>query len=239
MNGKLSFQISMISWRQAVGRGQDVKNFLKQIHLDNLNLERQQLKNAHNTWKNVKEIDLSDHVSVPFHLHIGMRTLKTMIGVFLSGLIGWILHQPPLFSMFACILCMQNKTNDTIKSGYNRMLGTLVGGFYAMILVYTCWMMKIPLDSLLYYTLIALTIFPVISTTLFIRKPTTSALSCIVLVAITLSEFNNLNPLLTALWRMIDTLIGIGIVVLLEYIFPYFPNKEGEKAVSTSDAEGK
>ncbi len=49
------------------------------------------------------------------------------------------------------------------------------------------------------------------------------------LVAITLSEFTDLNPLLTALWRMVDTLIGIGIVVLLEFIFPYFPNKEEEK----------
>lgn len=215
-----------------------MKNFLKQIHLDNLNLERQQLKNAHNEWKNVKEIDLSDHVSVPFHLHIGMRTLKTMLGVFLSGFIGWIFQQPPLFSMFACILCMQNKTNDSLKSAFNRMLGTLVGGFYAIILVYTCWIVKIPLDSLLYYTLIALMIFPVISTTLFIRKPTTSALSCIVLVAITLSEFTDVNPLFIALWRMVDTLIGIGIVVLLEFIFPYFPNKEEEK-VPTSQIKEK
>lgn len=206
-----------------------MKHSWKKIHLENLNLERQQLKNAHNEWKNVKELDLSDHVSVPFHLHIGMRTVKTMLGVFLSGLVGWFTHQPPLFSMFACILCMQNKTNDTLKSAFNRALGTLVGGIYAMILVYFCWTVGIPLDSLLYYTLISLTIFPVISTTLFLRKPTTSALSCIVLVAITLSEFSNLNPLLTALWRMVDTLIGIGIVVLLEFIFPYFPNKVEEK----------
>lgn len=201
-------------------------NFWRKIHLDNLNLERQQLKNAHNEWKNVKDLDLSDHVSVPFHLHIGMRTVKTMLGVFLSGVVGWFTHQPPLFSMFACILCMQNKTNDTLKSAYNRALGTLVGGFYAMILVYSSWILSIPVDSFLYYTLISLFIFPVISTTLFIRKPTTSALSCIVFVAITLSEFTDLNPLLTALWRMVDTLIGIGIVMLLEFIFPYFPNKD-------------
>lgn len=203
-----------------------MKNFLEKLHLENLELERLHFKNAHNEWKSVEKIDLSDHYTVPFQLHIGMRTMKTMLGVFLSGLIGWFTGEPPLFSMFACILCMQNKTNDTFKSAFNRMLGTLVGGFFAMVLVFACWTLKIPQNSLLYYSLISLTIFPVISTTLFMRKPTTSALSCIVLVAITLSEFTAHNPLFTVLWRILDTLIGIAIVLFLEIIFPYSPNRE-------------
>lgn len=200
-----------------------MKKRLDQIHHDNLILEHIQLKNAHREWKYIEKIDLKDKNAVPFHLHIGMRTIKTVLAVYLSGVIGWVVGQPPLFSMFAAILCMQNKTDDTIKSAYNRFLGTLVGGFYAVSVVYISWTLKIPPNSLIYYTIISFMIMPVIFTTLYLRKPTTSALSCIVFVAITLSEFDFMNPLLTAIWRMIDTIIGIAIVVFLELIFPYHP----------------
>lgn len=206
-----------------------MKNFLRKLHLDNLQLERQQFKNGLNEWKKIDTVKLTDDNAVPFHLHIGMRTIKTVVAVFICGIIGWAVGQQPLFSMFAAILCVQNKTDDTIKSAFNRIIGTLVGGFYSVTLVYLCWVLGISEDSFLYYTLISFTLIPVIITTLYIRKPTTTSLSCIVLVAITLSEFHDLNPLFTAIWRMIDTLIGIMVILCIEVSFPYKP-----KEVSTS-----
>lgn len=196
---------------------------LERIHLENLRLEHIQLKNAQKEWKYIEKIDLSDPEAVPFHLHIGMRTVKTVLAVFISGVIGWVIGQPPIFSMFAAILCIQNKTDDTIKSAYNRVIGTIVGGTYAVSLVYFTWLLGIPQKSLVNYTLISFMILPVIFTTLYIRKPTTSSLSCIVFVAITLTEYHTINPLFSAVWRTIDTLIGIGIVVCLELVFPYHP----------------
>lgn len=204
---------------------------LEKLHMDNLHLEHIQLKNAHREWKRMEKIDLSDPNAVPFHMHIGMRTVKTILAVYLCGVVGWLIGEPPIFSMFAAILCVQNKTNDTIKSAYNRMIGTIVGGSYAVMIVYASWLVKIPSDGLIYYSIISFMLLPVIFTTLFIRKPTTTALSCIVFVAVTLSEFNEMNPMVTAVWRTIDTLIGIMIILLLELIFPYRPNHTTESAV--------
>lgn len=202
-----------------------MKNKINKIHLENLQLEHNQLRNAQREWKYIEKIDFSDKNAVPFHLHIGMRTFKTVLAVFICGLIGSIIGQPPLFSMFAAILCTQNKTDDTIKAAFNRFIGTLVGGFYSVITVYTCWLLGISDTSFLYYSILSAILLAVITTTLYIRKPTTTGLSCIVFIAISLSDFNGLNPLTYAIWRTIDTLIGIGIIVILELIFPYHPNK--------------
>lgn len=200
-----------------------MRKHLKRIHLDNLKLEHIQVKNAQEAWNYIEKIDLTDRNAVPFHMHIGMRTIKTVVAVFICGLIGGLFRQPPLFSMFAAVLCQQNKTNDTIKSAYNRMLGTLVGGVYSVSFVYAWWLMGLSTESVLFYCLISVMLIPVIFTTLYIRKPTTTGLSCIVFIAISLSEFHDMNPLFSALWRMFDTLIGIGVIVLIEICFPYRP----------------
>lgn len=207
-----------------------MKKRLEKIHLDNLHLEHIQLKNAHKEWKRMEKIDFKDPNAVPFHLHIGMRTIKTVLAVFLCGVVGWVIGQPPLFSMFAAIICVQNKTDDTIKSAYNRVLGTIVGGIYAVFMVYSSWLLHIPDDSLMYYSILSFMLLPVIFTTLYIRKPTTTSLACIVFIAITLSEFNDMNPLISAVWRVVDTLIGIVIIVFLELVFPYHPKLKQDTA---------
>lgn len=158
---------------------------------------------------------------IPFKLHAGMRTTKTVLGVFLSGVIASIIKQSPLFSMFACILCMQSQSEDSFKSAFSRMIATFIGGAYSLTLIFICLVVGIPLNSFIYYSIISLSIYLVISTALYFKRPTACATSCIVFVAITLSEFTDLNPMLTATWRVINTLIGLGIVVVLEKIFPY------------------
>lgn len=162
----------------------------------------------------------------PFKLQVGMRTTKTVLGVFLSGVVATLINQSPLFSMFACILCMQNQTANSLQSAYSRMIATFIGGGYSLALIFICLTVGIPLNSFIYYSLISLTIYLTINTALFFKRPTACATSCIVFVAITLSEFTELNPMLTALWRIINTLIGLGIVVILEKIFPYNPDKD-------------
>lgn len=172
------------------------------------------------------EITQNNHNLLNLKLHFGMRTTKTVLGVFLSGLIAAIINQSPLFSMFACILCMQNESTTSFKSAFSRMIASFIGGAYSLTLIFICLTFDIPLHGFMYYTLISVMIFLVINTALIFKRPTACATSCIVFVAITLSEFTTLNPMLTAVWRIINTLIGLSIVVLLELIFPYKPSKE-------------
>ncbi len=178
---------------------------------------------------------IQDDTKEHFRLHVGMRTTKTVLGVFISGVIATLINQSPLFSMFACILCMQNQSNNSFQSAFNRMIATFIGGTYSLILIFICLTFGIPLNSFIYYTMISLSIYLTINTALFFKRPLACATSCIVFVAITLSEFTDLNPMLTALWRVINTLIGLGIVVILEMIFPYSVDDKDDTPIKEID----
>lgn len=208
-----------------------MKKRLKQMHLDNLKLEHIQLKNAQKEWKSVEKLMLADAESVPFHLHIGMRTIKTVVAVMICGVFGWAIGQPPLFSMFAAVVCVQNKTNDSILSGFNRMIGTIIGGLYSVLTVYASWIVHISQESLLFYMIVSGMLIPVIITTLYFRKPTTTSLACIVFIAISLSDFYGMNPLFAALWRTFDTCVGIFVVLCIEICFPYRPKEPALQAM--------
>ncbi len=60
--------------------------------------------------------------------HIGMRIVKTVIAVFVCGVLAWARGQSGFYSMIAAVVCVQNTAGKTIESSINRMIGTLIGG---------------------------------------------------------------------------------------------------------------
>ena len=67
---------------------------------------------------------------------IGMRIIKTVVAVFLCGLLAFLRDKSALYSMFAALFCVQKSTGKTIQSSINRVLGTLVGGVVGVLTVY-------------------------------------------------------------------------------------------------------
>lgn len=181
-------------------------------------------------WRNFEEMEQKEKSlrdSTPFHLHVGMRTAKTVFAVFLCGVFGWLMKQPPLFSMFAAVLCNQNQSSATIKASINRLYGTLIGGCFSVVFVSGSWALHMDSQGLVYYSLLSFTILPLILTTLYLRKPATTSSACIAFLAISLSEIYYAHPLLSAGWRLVNTLLGITIVIVIELCFPYRPAPKG------------
>lgn len=196
------------------------------------------LKQMSTELKRMEHLDFKDSDAVPFHLHIGMRTTKTVLAVLICGVIGWIAQEPPLFAMFSAVLCMQSSTDDTIKNGYNRILATIVGGLFSVSVLAFCGMVSIEEETMLYYAIIAFMMIPIIATTLFLQKPTTTALSCIVFIAVCLSPIDDMTPLVQAVQRTLDTLAGIVVTMFIELIFPYHPNLQEDEVMDQMKIEG-
>ncbi len=176
-------------------------------------------------WRRLRRVDLSDDEAPKFTLPFGMRTVKTVIGVVICMLIGWSFGEVALFAIFSVILCMQTSTDDTIKNGYNRMIATLIGGFSSVGMIALCEGIGLADDSLPYLLLLALMLFPLITFTLYIKKPTITGLTCIVFFAVCLSPIAGQSPLYQAVLRTVDTLLGIVVVMFLELLFPYRPTE--------------
>lgn len=59
---------------------------------------------------------------------LGMRNVKTGIGVGLSVLSGTFFVQNPLFTALACMVSIQESVRGSLLAGLSRIVGTIIGG---------------------------------------------------------------------------------------------------------------
>lgn len=152
---------------------------------------------------------------------IGMRTLKTAIAVALCILFYNIclpnaMYLGPFYGSIAAVISIQPTTLKTKHIAKNRIIGTMIGGLYSAVLYsgfiylgYNC------LDFLFVFIGILLTI---ITCNKFGFSAGIST-GCIVLIGAFTLELDT-SPLLHALYRTIDTTVGVLIAYLVNKYLP-------------------
>jgi uncharacterized membrane protein YgaE (UPF0421/DUF939 family) len=148
----------------------------------------------------------------------GMRVIKTVIAVYMCFLISFIRETSPFYSAIASILCMQNSHDNSFKVGKNRMIGTIIGGLYGLLVIVAVDYFDIKLFNFIYYLILSLFLIPIIYTNVYFKTANSTYISCVVFLSITVSHIGDASPMLFALNRIIDTLIGILISLLVNKI---------------------
>lgn len=168
-----------------------------------------------------------EHPSTP-HFHVGMRMVKTVIAVFLSGLISYLLNRPAFYAIISALVCIQNSTGKTIQTSINRMIGTAIGGVTGIVVVYLLDALNLLQYELLRYAIVALMLIPIISLTLAIHRPTISSFTCVVFLCVIISPSAAGIPALYSAKRLLETLIGVVIACLVDLALPgHAPTQEG------------
>lgn len=159
---------------------------------------------------------------------IGLRMVKTAIAVFLCFMIYLVRSTGiPFYSAIAAVLCMQPELDDSKAKGKSRIISTLIGGLSGMILLFLFQTYLTPEQELLRYTIISLMMIPLIYVTIWIKQPASSYLTCVVFMSVCISHAGDANPILFAINRMIDTLIGIIVAVGVNgFHLPHHKHKE-------------
>lgn len=168
---------------------------------------------------------------------VGMRMIKSSIAVFICFLIYMIRGKGmPFYSAIAAILCMQPYVSNSFTVAKNRTVGTIIGGVYGMIIL----MIErefIPESSpTLQYLLISISIIPIIYSTLLINKKTASYISCVVFLSITVTHGADVVPYAFAIDRIIDTLIGIAVSLVVNTA--HVPRVRNTKVLFVSNLDG-
>ena len=67
--------------------------------------------------------------------HVGLRTIKTIVVVFLSLCLAYVRQglANPLYIAIAAILCIQPTMSSSRKAGTDRLIATVIGGFWGII----------------------------------------------------------------------------------------------------------
>lgn len=155
------------------------------------------------------------------HIHVGMRIVKTVIAVFVCGLLAYARNESGFYSMIAAVMCVQNSTGKTVESSVNRMLGTLIGGVAGILVVYALDLLGILYIELARYAALALILIPIIEFCLVIRKPDCAAMACMVFLCVTVNHSAGDSPAIYSIQRLFETLVGVAVACAVNVLLPH------------------
>lgn len=181
--------------------------------------------------------------------HIGKRMVKTAVAVYLCFCIDLLRNGQGIVlnAVIAAVLCMQQSVHDSREVGWYRIIGTFIGGIAGVIFV----LVENPLVPenwlLLHYLLVSLCIIPVIYITVYFRWKSSAQLACVVFLCVAVVQDTGLTPVLFAVNRMLDTIIGVGVAIVVNHTGflvsrekkpkLFFPELENTKKESTEKTE--
>lgn len=153
--------------------------------------------------------------------HVGMRIIKTVIAVFVCGMLAWVREASGFYSMIAAVVCVQNTAGKTIESSINRMTGTLIGGVAGVLMVYFMDVLGILYIEPARYAVLSLMLIPIIELCLAIKKPGSAAMACIVFLCVTVNHSVGDNPVIYSIERLFETLVGVALACGIDVLLPY------------------
>lgn len=139
---------------------------------------------------------------------IGMRTVKTGIAVSICTLLAQYLVQNPMFAGVGCVASVQDTVKGSLKLGFNRVKGTMMGGLVGFL----CVLIK-PGDPILCGFGIMATIYG--CTILGINSGI--IVSSVTFLSIHLGIIES-NPAYYSIHRVLDTSVGVVIGVIINYV---------------------
>lgn len=150
---------------------------------------------------------------------IGMRTLKTAIATFICLLISSLRKTDPLNSVISAIVTMKSSPQLGIYAGTDRVIGTVIGGIYGYLTIIFSKFFGINILGIPYYGLLSLILIPVTYTTIYFNTAESVQIAAIVYVIVTVSmaHAGDIAPLVFVIERVVDTIIGIGVSVFVNW----------------------
>ena len=165
--------------------------------------------------------------SPPFpHFHIGLRTVKTIIVVFLSLCLAYVRQgfANPLYIAIAAILCIQPTMESSRLAGTNRLIGTLIGGFWGILVFLINSYVFTDLHIIVKYAFTSLALIPMIYTNIIVKRAAMVATSAVVYLIITVSPVGNMTNFQFVYNRFLDTFLGFALAIIVNRI--KLPNEE-------------
>lgn len=154
------------------------------------------------------------------NLKVGLRTIKTVLSVMICFVINeFRTGGIPFYSAIAAISCMQNNIDDSFKVATNRTISTLLGGMWGMSFVLLDVYLLPSMPNIYRELIISLMLILVIQTSVIFNLKKSAYLSCVVFLSITITHGFDANPILFAINRIVDTLIGIIVSLVINRFF--------------------
>lgn len=147
---------------------------------------------------------------------IGMRIIKSAIGVFLCFVIDLIRGDGGLvfYSLLAVLWCMQDYVSETKEKAMQRSVGTVIGALFGLLYLLEDKFLGHG-NQIVTGMIVSGYIIALLYVTVLIHKKQASYFSCVVFLSIIVNHIGDANPFLFVVNRFLDTMIGIAIGVFV------------------------
>ncbi len=158
----------------------------------------------------------------------GMRIIKTALSVLVCLVLDYFRNTTNYIdAAVAAVVSLGTSTKTTWKAGIRRIIGTLVAGVYGSLFL-QIFVVKLSINpySLKYLILVALMLIPLLTLLTYFKQNPTISVAAIVFLLICLRSNNDVSPYLYAIRRCFDTMIGVVVAVIINWLPPL--NKLGD-----------
>lgn len=199
---------------------------------------------------------------------MGIVIIKAAVSVFICCLIYLFFDigtGAPFYSAIAAVICVQPEIKSTFRIGLNRTIGTLIGGFTGMAVLFLIRGIDLETHPVWANLLISLCIIPLMYLAEivkkkprphftdsaehknplaiapfkylvdFMRKNALTNITCIAFLSVTITHGTDASISGFAINRMIDTLIGVFVSFFINII----PLKSHHALKENAEAEGE
>lgn len=149
--------------------------------------------------------------------HIGARTIKSGITVFLCSIISLLVlkRESPFITCFSGFMCLQNNIENSVNTGKNRILGTVFGAVMGFVIMFVCQNIA---DNMILVSLIAgLGIIATIYMCVLFSIENCIATSCMMFLIIVLN-IGQEEWFSYSIIRTIDTFVGVLVGITINSI---------------------
>ena len=172
----------------------------------------------------------SDHRSEPLRFP-GLRIIKTSLAVFLVLILYLLLPETSnaTTAAIAAIIAMRSSIKDSYVASFIRLQSTFVGAVFGLIILMLKEVSNLEYNSLVYNLLLSFLVLLVIWISVSFLRSDGAVLGSIVLLAIAIGPILDMSPFQAAITRFLDTLIGVGIALLVNRVLPLSPEEDEKK----------
>lgn len=152
---------------------------------------------------------------------VGQRIIRSVCAVFLCFVVYYLRGQKgiPFYSALAALQCIQPYRESSAKMAKQRIGGTFTGAAWGLAVLLILTVSGRNLQGTMFsYVLISLVTGAVLYTTVLLDNKNASYFSCVVFLSITVIHMTDDNPYLFVYNRVMDTLIGVAMAILMNSV---------------------
>lgn len=152
----------------------------------------------------------------------GLRTIKTVLSVFISLLLcDLLLNSKAFYAVIAAILCMQSDMNKSWIEAIYREIATLIGGGFGIVFLFCERLLFFSSWAVIRWLIVSIMLIPIIYLSVYLNLKKGTYLMCVVFLSIVLVHNLDINITDFAFRRILETSIGIVVSLSVNYFFKF------------------